>query len=89
MSHQRVSGFPETVTGAGLWGGLGNLWIALQIHSERSSGEVTKKLLEKLGETLGGPGALQKPGKPKCPENFVQNFVHNIWSPQFAAFQAK
>ena len=56
VSHQSVSGFPEQgadlwggpVTSLGRSGGvlgkfgklLGNLWIALRIHSERSSGEV-------------------------------------------------
>ena len=48
----------------GKWGSLakfpGNLWIALQVHSERSFGEVAEKLLGKFGENLGSPGTFQK-----------------------------
>ena len=54
VSHERVSGFPEK--GADLWGSpfscggksgklLGNLWIALEMHGGRSSGEVAGQFL--------------------------------------------
>ena len=41
---------------------LGNLWIALNIHSERSSWEVARELLGKFGEILGlgSRGSFQK-----------------------------
>ena len=77
MSHQRVSGFPETAED--VWGSPGtsgevrelpgnsgklpgNLRIAFKLHCERSSGEVSKELREKFGEILGSPGTFQKLG---------------------------
>ena len=41
---------------------LGNLWIALQSHSETSSGELAEKLPGKFGEILGSPWTVQKLG---------------------------
>ena len=40
---------------------LGNLWIALKIHSERSSGEVAEDR-GSSGKVLGSPGTFQKRG---------------------------
>ena len=71
MSHQRVSGFRESVAdlrgvpGASgeVWGTSGEVWETswetldcLKIHSERSCGEVTRKLLGKSGELPGKSG---------------------------------
>ena len=79
MSHQRVSGFPETRadlwggpgTSGEVWGTSGEVWETslepldcLKIHSERSSGEVAGKLPEKYREILGSPGTFQKLGEP-------------------------
>ena len=74
MSQERVSGFPEK--GADLRGSPGtsgelpgksgklpgNLWIAVKLHSERTSGEVVEKLPGKFGELPGKSGTSQKLG---------------------------
>ena len=74
MSHQGVLGFPERGVdlwgGPGTSGRSGeslgkswtfsqNLWIALQIHSERSPGEVIGELPGKFKEILRSPGTFQ------------------------------
>ena len=79
LSHQRVSGLPgrgvdlwggpenlqrslENFPGnAGKL--LENVWSALKIHSESSSGEVAEGLLGKFGEPLRSPGTFQKLGR--------------------------
>ena len=61
VSQERVSGFPEKGLTSGevrelpgKFGKLpGNLWIAVKLHSERTSGEVTEKLPGKFGELPG------------------------------------
>ena len=40
----------------------GNLWIAIQFHSGRTSGEVAGKLPGKFGKFQGSPGTFQKLG---------------------------
>ena len=85
MSQERVSGFPgkgadlrgswevlkEFGEFPGKFGKLaGNPWIAVEFHSERTSGEVAEKLPGKslknfrgsLGNFWGSPGIFQKLG---------------------------
>ena len=60
---------------------LGNLWIALEIHSARSSGQVAGELLGKLGEILGRLGSFQKLWKSDSLLVTRQNCLHFSFRP--------
>ena len=88
MSQERVSGFPEK--GADLWGRPGNfrgslgnfrrklpgnLWIAVKFHSERSFGEVARKLLGKFGELPQKSGDSPEARGSLTPSQRLAQFV--------------
>ena len=78
VSQERVSGFPEKGaylrgspgTSGRKSGELpgkfvklpGKLWIAVKLHSERTSGEVAKNFRGSSGNFRGSPGTSQKLG---------------------------
>ena len=72
-----MSGFPETGLTSGevqgtsgevrgtsgeVWETSGNPWIAIQFHSERTSGEVAENFRGSSGNFRGSPETFQKLG---------------------------
>ena len=89
MSQERVSGFPgkgADLRGSpgtsgevpGKFGKLsGNLWIAVQLHSERTSREVAEKLPGKFGELPGKSGDFPEAQGSLTPSQRLAKFVSN------------
>ena len=92
VSQERVSGFPEKGLTSGevrgnfrgspgnFRGSLGNFrgtWIAVKFHSERTSGEVAKKLPGKFGELPGKSGDFPEARGSLTPFQRLAKFVSN------------
>ena len=95
MSQERVScqaSQRRGLTSGEVWGTSGNLRIAVQFHSERTSREVAPKLPGKFGE-LPEKRGFQKLGRawpgprPSDSPKFVSNWVRNQGSLKEGVFQ--
>ena len=88
-----MSGFPEKGLTSGevrgtsgeVWGTSGEVWetsgepwIAIQFHSERTSGEVAEKLPGKFGELPGKSGDFPEARGSLTPSQRLAKFVSKL-----------